>query len=366
MNATNSYSIVLGILFFSLVLSCGSKQDKILPQKSSLTESVYSSVTIQPDSLYQAYAIVAGILDKNLVEEGAIVAKGDAILQVVNTTPSLNTDNAKLSFQLAKENYSGSSGVLKSIRDQIAAAQLKLKNDSINYYRQKRLWKQKIGSKVEFDNRKLAFELSQNNVSLLRSEYQRTQNELRTKVQQANNNFKTAQVATTDFTVSSKINGKVYALFKNTGELVNTMEPLASIGSANTFIIEMLVDEVDIVKVKLHQKVVLTLDAYQDQIFEAEVIKIYPRKDSRSQTFKVEAVFDNQPEVLYPGLSGEGNIIIAQRKNTVVIPKAYLIDDTKVLTDDGLVEVKTGLQNLDKIEILEGINANTYILKPEE
>ncbi len=29
----------------------------IYPQKIDLTESVYSSVTIQPDSLYQAYAL---------------------------------------------------------------------------------------------------------------------------------------------------------------------------------------------------------------------------------------------------------------------------------------------------------------------
>lgn len=366
MIAKENYLIIMGILFLKLFLACSSEQEKVLPQRTSLTESVYSSVTIQPDSLYQAYAIVAGILDKNLVEEGALVEKGDAILQVINTAPQLNTDNAKLTFQLATENYNGSSAVLKGIQDQITAAKLKLKNDSINYYRQKRLWEQNIGSKIEFDNRQLAFELSQNNLSLLKNQYERTKNDLRTKVQQASNSYKSAQISTTDFTVSSKINGKVYALYKNTGELVTTLEPLASIGSSAIFLIELLVDEVDIVKVKLHQKVLLTLDAYHDEVFEAKVSKIYPRKDERSQTFKVEAIFDNIPKVLYPGLSGEGNIIIAQREEAVVIPKSYLIDGNKVQTENGLVEVKLGLQNLDKIEIVEGIDENTEILKPEE
>ena len=40
------------------------------------------------------------------------------------------------------------------------------------------------------------------------------------------------------------------------------MEPLASIGSATDFVIEMLVDEVDIVKISKDQKVIITLDAY--------------------------------------------------------------------------------------------------------
>lgn len=353
------------VFLFLLQISCGSKQEKILPEKTTITESVYSSVTIQPDSLYQAYAIVAGILDKNLAEEGTVVEKGDPILQVVNAAPELNTDNAKLAFQLAKDNYSGRSGILSGIQDQISAAKLRLKNDSINYFRQKRLWEQNIGSKIEFDNRQLAFELSQNNLQVLKGEYGRTKNELRTKVQQTSNSYKSAQITTTDFTVLSKINGKVYALYKNPGELVSTLEPLASIGSESKFIIEMLVDEVDIVTLSLGQKALITLDAYASKVFEAKVIKIYPRKDERSQTFKVEAVFDNPPEILYPGLSGEGNIVIAQSEGSMVIPKIYLIDGTKVLTEDGLIDVKVGLQNLDKVEILEGINLDTYILKPE-
>ncbi|MRI00722.1 HlyD family efflux transporter periplasmic adaptor subunit [Kriegella sp. EG-1] len=357
---------VLGFLGSLLIYSCGSKPDKILPKRTSITESVYSSITIQPDSIYQVYTIVAGILESNLVEEGDKVSKGDTILQVINTAPAINTDNAKLSYELALENYDKSSGFLKGLKNEIRSALLKYKNDSVNYHRQLRLWEQKIGSKIELDNKQLAFELSKNNLSLLKSEYQRTENELRTKVRQANNNFRTAEIATKDFTVNSKINGKVYALNKNPGELVNTMESLASIGSADVFLIEMLVDEVDIVKVKLGQKVILTLDAYQNQIFEAEVSKIYPKKDSRSQTFKVEALFDKQPEVLYPGLSGEGNIIIAQREEAIVIPKGYLVDGNMVRTEDGLIPVKLGLQNLNKIEITEGINVNTYILKPEE
>ncbi len=344
---------------------CGNEDGKILPKKTKITESVYASVTIQPDSLYQAYAIVAGILDKNLVEEGDTVEKGQPILQIINNTPKLSSENARLAFELAKENFTGSAAILKSIEDEINAAVLKFTNDSINFFRQQNLWNKKIGSKADYDNKKLAFELSKNNLQVLKSKYERTKKELSTQLQQAENTYRTSQIATEDFTVTSKIHGKVYALFKNPGEIVTTMEPLASVGRSDEFVIEMLVDEVDIVKIRQGQKVIISLDAYNSKAFEAKVDKIYPRKDERSQTFTIEAVFLDPPEVLYPGLAGEANIVIAERSDVLVIPKDYLMEGNQVLTENGPTDVTIGLQSLDQVEITSGLDAETYILKSE-
>ena len=348
-----------------LMFSCSKKTNKIYPEKRDLTESVYTSVTIQPDSLYQVYAIVAGILDKNFVEEGDIVSKDDALVQVVNNTPKLNAQNAKLSLELARENYSGSAAILSGIKDEIIAANLKYKNDSVNYFRQKNLWEQNIGSKVEYDTKQLNYQLSSNNLQLLQSRYDRTKNELLTAVKQAQNNYQSSLLNTKDFTVKSTINGKVYALYKEPGEIVNTMEPLATIGSATKFVIDMLVDEVDIVKITKKQKVIISLDAYNGEVFTGKVSKIYPKKDERNQTFTVEAIFDEAPKTLYPGLSGEANIVISNKENALTIPKEYLIDDNKVKTDDGIVTITTGLQNMEFIEVISGITENTNIHKPE-
>ena len=355
-----------GIFILLLYWNCGTDQQKILPEKKAITESVYSSVTVQPDSLYMAYAAVAGILDKNLVEEGDLVYNGTPILQIINTRPKLNAENARLAHQLATANYQGSSAVLKNIQDQIDAARLTLSNDSINYFRQKNLWDQKIGSKVEYDSRKLAFEISQKNLNSLINQYERSSHELRTQMQQASNNLRNAEESSRDFTVESKINGRIYALFKNPGELVSTLEPLASVGSKDVFLSELLVDEVDIVKVALGQKAIITLDAYPGENFEARISKIYPKKDERSQTFKVEALFDNPPETLYPGLSGEGNIIISERQDVLTIPKSFLLEGNMVQTEEGEVRVKIGLQNLEEVEVLSGLDENTYIIKPEQ
>lgn len=332
----------------------------------TISSSVYSSVTVQPDSLYKVYAAINGILDQNLVEEGDTVMKGANLVQVVNSTPKINVQNAKLSLDLIQKNYRGNTAILGSLEEEIHAAKLSLANDSVNYFRQKNLWNQQIGSKIELDTKKLTYDLSKNRVLQLQDNYMRTHDQLNTEYKQAKNNYNSSVINSKDYSIKSKIDGKVYALFKNPGEIVNTQEPLALIGSAHIFVIQMLVDEVDIVSIKIGQKVMVSLDAYTGEVFTAIVSKIYPKKDERNQTFLVEALFVKVPDILYPGLSGEANIIVATKTNAMTIPKDYLIGLDNVRTENGLVKIATGLQNMETIEVLSGISQSTIILKPNE
>jgi len=357
---------IIWVILLVLLMACGDDEaTSILPQRENLTESVYSSVTIQPDSLYAVYASVTGILDKILVEEGDTVFIGDDLFEITNNAPKLNTENARLSLQIAKENYSGKNAILDDMKSEIELAQLKLVNDSINYIRQKNLWKQKIGSKADFDAKQLNYEASKNTLNTLINRFKRTKNELKQQVEQANNNYQASLIMTEDFTMQSKINGKVYAINKKPGELISIQQPIATLGSASKFIAELLIDEVDIAKVQLNQSVLISLDAYPNEVFKASIQKIYPQKNERSQTFKIEAVFIDKPSQLYPGLSGEANIVINQKQNVLTIPKMYLINDNEVETDDGIIEIKTGLESLDKVEVVSGLNETTTIYQPE-
>ncbi len=353
-----------GIMLGIILLSCNSSEDRIQPVYGDISEFVYASVTVQPDSLYKVYSAVNGILEKEFVVEGDLVKTGDPLLQIINSNPQLNTENALLAYQLAKKNLTGNGTVLSGIEDEIKAAKLQVINDSVYFIRQEKLWQQEIGSKSTFEQKKLAYELSQNKLELLQNKYRRTKNELETRLEQAHNDYRNSQIITGDYTINSKINGQVYALYKNKGEIVNTQEPLASLGSDSVFVVEMLVDEVDIVRLKKGQKTFILLDAYDGQVFEAGIHKIYPKKDEINQTFKVEARFKDQPPTLYPGLSGEANILIDQKENTLSIPKDYLIENSKVKTEDGITPVTTGMENMEMVEILSGINKDTWIFKP--
>lgn len=359
--------LVRSISFFSILLlcSCQEKSIHIKPKLHSLTESVYAAVTVQPKTSYQVYAGVTGVLDAIYIEEGQIVKKGQKLAQIVNMNPQVNTENARLTAQLAQENYTGSTTILKSIKDEIHATQLKLTTDSLNFTRQERLWNQEIGSKLEYDNRKLAYELSINALAGLKRKYERTKTELATKVSLANNALKASQVTKNDFVIYAKMDGIVYSIFKESGEGISIQEPLASIGHSSDFIIEMEVDEMDIARIKISQKVLLSLDAYEEQIFEATVTKIYPQKELRTQTFKIEGVITEPPKVLYPGLSGEANIIISQAKDVLTIPLDYLLEENCVQGKEGMIKIQTGRKNMEEIEVINGLDTNTIIYKSE-
>ncbi|GAA4325032.1 hypothetical protein GCM10023164_26350 [Christiangramia aestuarii] len=347
-----------------LIFSCDKPRDKIKPTFGPISEFVYASVNIQPDSLYEVFSAVNGILEKEFVVEGDTVEPGQPLLQIINSNPRLNTKNALLAYDLAKKNLSGNSTILSGIKEEIETARLKLNNDSIYFKRQEKLWQQEIGSKVTYEQKKLEYELSKNQLELLQNKYSRTRNELETQLQQAYNNYKNSLIITEDYTITSKINGMVYALYKKKGESVTTIEPIASLGSASVFVIEMLVDEVDIVKLQKGQQCFVVLDAYENEVFKAVIHKIYPKKDQMNQTFKVEARFTDIPPTLYPGLSGEANILIGQKENTLSIPRDYLIEDSKVSTDDGMIKVQVGMENLEMVEILSGITKDTWIYRP--
>ena len=142
-------------------------------------------------------------------------------------------------------------------------------------------------------------------------------------------------------------------------------EALAIVGSSNSFIIEMDVDERDISKIKLGQKVLLTLNAFGDEVLEAIVSKIHPKLNRQSQTFLIEARFNGVQKQLYMGLSGEANILVSETKKGIVIPKS-LIKDNKVQTENGWVAIKTGISNLTEIEIISGIDTTTNLLTISE
>ena len=358
------YSYFVPFAFLVLIAACNEKKEETKPSVSNMTESVYASVTIQPEDLYDVFSASAGILEKVFIEEGDLVKKGQTLARVSTTQPKLNIENARLGVDLAQKNVEQQGDLLTSIADEIVATKNQLQLDSINYERQKKLWAQNIGAKSELENRKLKYELVQKNLQVLRKKYRQTELELENNLQRSQNNLRQAKSVLTDYFIKARLTGKVYELLKNEGELISQQTPLARIGQTNSFLVEMLIDEVDIAKVSLGQVALIHLDAYPNEVFEVEVTKIYPLKNSRTQTFKVEGKFRKPPSKLYAGLSGEANIVLSEKKNTLTIPLAYLLENGKVKTAEGEVAVKLGMRNLERVEVLSGIDTATVLQKP--
>ena len=128
----------------------------------------------------------------------------------------------------------------------------------------------------------------------------------------------------------------------------------------------MQIDEYDVAKVKPGQKVLLVMDSYKGEVFEAIVSKVNPIMNERSKSFTIEAQFVKQPALLYPNLTAEANIVIETKQDALTIPRSYLLNDSQVLVGkDKKQQVVTGLKDYQKVEILKGIKATDFIYKPQ-
>lgn len=182
---------------------------------------------------------------------------------------------------------------------------------------------------------------------------------------QARTNLQIARRQAGDFVLRSKINGRVYQLYREKGEAVTPQTPLALLGDARHFVLEMQVDESDIVRIRPGQLVLVTLDSYAGQVFPARVTSISPMMNTDSRTFEVDAAFVRQPPVLYPFVSFEANIVLQTKARALLIPRRLLLNDSTVRKADGQsARVKTGLRDYQMVEILSGLTADDELTAP--
>ena len=356
--------IILTSLIFSIFfLSCKSSTEKISPTTENITESVYAAGIIKAKNQYQVFSTVSGLIKQILITEGDTVKKGDPLIIVVNETSRLNTDNAKLSADFASVNANADK--LNELKTTINQAKNKMDNDGLLQQRQRNLWAQNIGTKNELEQRELAYKNSTTGYEAATLRYGELKRQLNFSAQQSQKNLQISNSIAKDFTIKSEVNGKVYNVLKETGETVNTQNPVAIIGDASEFLLELQVDEYDIARIKTGQKIVVKLDSYKGQIFEAVVTKINPIMNERSRSFTTEAAFITKPAALFPNLTTETNILIETKEKALLIPRNYLLEGGFVLMENKEKrKVVTGLKDYMKVEILSGLTVHDIIIKP--
>lgn len=348
-----------------LVASCGTKQVTIRPTVSSITESIYAAGELKSKNQYQVFATVNGTVAEVLVSEGQQVKKGQPILRISNVSQELSRENAALSAQYFDINSNEEK--LTDAKQAVALAKDKAQNDSLLYARQKRLFQQNVGSQVELEQRALQAESSNAAYRSAMIKYNDIKRQLKYNSDQAKKNLAIAEKMTSDYTICSEIDGVVYSIDKEIGELVTPQSAVAVIGNQTEFILEMQVDEYDIAAIRLGQEVIITMDSYKGHSFRAQVSKISSIMNERTKSFKIEADFVVRPPVLYPNTSFEANIVVQTKNRALLIPRTYLLPNNKVLLKSGEKKtIKVGLKDFQQIEVLSGLTEKDELVLPEQ
>jgi multidrug efflux pump subunit AcrA (membrane-fusion protein) len=355
--------LTIATFMVMLFISCESKTEKTSPLLQNISESVYASGLVKSKGQYQVYATTNGLIGAILVKEGDMLHEGDTLIRITNESSKLNNDNAKLTADYNK--LSANQYRLTEATASIELAQSKLKNDSLLLERQRNLWSQNIGTRVELEQRELAFNTATTNYELANLNYRNLKNELEFRSAQSSTNLKISTALKGDYLIKAEVSGRIYKILKEKGEFVTTQNPIAIIGDASEFLIELKVDEYDVARISAGQKLVFTMDSYKGKVFEARVVNIEPLMNEQSRSFTVNAIFVTKPDVLYPNLSVEANIIIQSKLQAITIPRSYLVNDSTVLVNkDEKRKVKTGLKDYEIVEIKSGLTIKDIIYKP--
>ncbi|QOI96185.1 MAG: HlyD family efflux transporter periplasmic adaptor subunit [Flammeovirgaceae bacterium] len=344
---------------------CGKKEKFTKPQIKPLVEAVYASGNIVSENEYQAFAQVDGYVADKHVQDGDPVRKGDALYTIQADQQTARYRIARENYELALKNFSENSPVLAELKAALTTARTKMLFDSTNFIRYSNLLKNNATSRAEYDRMKLVYENSKNDFLLAESRYKRTYDQLQLDLRNAENQFRIARDESDRYTIRSQVDGLVFKTLKEKGELIKRNEVVAVLGSANSFYLQLNVDELDIQRIQVGQPVVVKIDAYPDRIFNAVVSKIYPLVDVRQQAFRVDATLTEKLPGTFSGLALEANIIIRQNPTALVIPKNALLpgDSVIIRSESGYrkTKISRGITTLDEVEILSGIDSQTQV-----
>jgi HlyD family secretion protein len=166
------------------------------------------------------------------------------------------------------------------------------------------------------------------------------------------------------------------------GDMIYHNQPILFLPDISTMMVKVLIREVDLNKLKLGKKVLITVDAYPDIKLTGKVSFIGALAERREEIkgsekyFKANVQIVEKEELLRPGMTARVKIIAKEgREDVLTVPINAIFQENgkyfvfvDVQNSFQKREVRVGLQNLESAEILEGVEKDERVglIKPEE
>lgn len=184
---------------------------------------------------------------------------------------------------------------------------------------------------------------------------------------------KDAQRAFQDAVLVSPISGLVTQTTGIPGQNVSAADLIAQVVDNSQEVFDTDIDEADIGKISVGQSAEVTLDAYEDQVFNGTVVQVLPQTKTTSTNATVVTIrikLNTTPKTFVNGLSGQASVILAEVKNALTVPQEALREEDSAVFvrkngNLSLVKVTPGIKSDTDVEIKEGLNeGDTVLLNP--
>lgn len=247
---------------------------------------------------------------------------------------------------------------------QIRQARVAVQQQKTAYEIAKRSYEEGIGASAERDNMQFAYE-------------------------QAVANLDVAELKLRNQTVLAPVGGIVTHRLAQEGMVVSPGMPLYSMVDPKSYTLPVNVPEKDLPRLKIGQEAQANIDAFPDRVFVTHVSRINPSIDPLTGTVRVLLDFAEEDKAtLRDAAFARVKLVMEVRPNVVLVPRdaileeegrkyLFLLDTVDEAAVDmerftGLngrplykarrVEIKTGLEQSDVVEVTEGAPENTLVV----
>lgn len=284
----------------------------VTPSRGPAVEAIYATGSVEPSVSMPIAPRVAGRIVALNVDEGSVVRSGQVLARL---------DDADLS----------------STVDELVA---RAKFARSQYQRTQNLVDRGFMSKVELDRTRADLDAAE--AALKRARAQR------------------------DFmTLAAPADGTIIRRDGEIGQFIPVGQAVFYLSCCAPLRVTAEVDEEDIPRVHVRQKVVLRADAVPGQVFDGAVSEVTPKGDPVARSYRVRIKLAN-PSALRVGMTVDANLIVAERPNALLVPAAAIKDDAVWIVSDGKLHrqpVRTGVTGAARTEIVAGLSADSTLVE---
>jgi len=264
--------------------------------RGELNMTVSADGVVEPINSVEIRSKASGEITELTFEEGDAVKKGDLLIALDQTTTRNDYEQAKADLELAEANQ---------------------KQQENNHRRSKELFDKKLLSEQDLDAAYVQLISARSSVIKARAALSSAEERLR------------------DTRIRAPISGIILTKNVEIGQIISSAVSnvsggtlLATLADMNKVYVETSVDEVDIGHVIVGQQATVVADAYPDEQFTGEVIRISPlgKTEQTITTFSVIILVQNRRGLLKAGMSASVEIEVFKKEDILLVPTEAVKD----------------------------------------
>ncbi|MBR3937874.1 MAG: HlyD family efflux transporter periplasmic adaptor subunit [Bacteroidaceae bacterium] len=378
--------MAIGLIVMLIKVSTGPKIIRInsdsvqtaTVQSGEFSEYVNAEGTLQPIQTIKVYTREGGFVESVLVQDGALVHKGDTLIILSDPELQRTIETARESWRKQNRSYRTSMIEMDQRRLSLAQSILQTKYELKRLEKEHNLAQEEfrmgIRSRAQLDVADEEYNYKMETVRLqLESRRQDSvlnairQEALQDELAEAQRQLRKTEERLNDLIVTAPADGQLSGLSLEPSQRISSGTAIADIKRMDQFRMRLSINEFYIDKITVGQPATIT---YEKKTYPMTISSTVP--EIKSGSFDIYLVFtDSLPDNARIGKSYQARIEMGGQAQSIIVPKGNFYNYThgswvfKVNaqhTHAVRVPVSIGRQNPRHFEILEGLNPGDEII----